>query len=69
MKSFRIMIEKIMISLKDIATFSILLFLFLFTFNLLGLNLFAQRVKFDPTGTFVDFDNGISPRPNFDDFK
>ena len=41
MKSFRIMIEKITISLKEITTFSILLFLFLFTFNLLGLQLFA----------------------------
>lgn len=61
------MIEKISISLKDIASFSILLFLFLFTFTLLGLELFSNYVKFDENG-LVDLINGTSPRPNFDDF-
>jgi Ion transport protein len=53
--------------LKDIANFSILLFLFLFTFTLLGLELFANKAKFDDDGS-VDPINGTSPRPNFDDF-
>jgi hypothetical protein len=41
------MIEKVTLSLKDIANFSVLLVLFLFTFTLLGLELFAGKVKFD----------------------
>jgi hypothetical protein len=61
------MIEKMALSLKDIANFSVLLFLFLFTFTLLGLELFANKVKFDKDGE-VDLTNGTSRRPNFDDF-
>lgn len=67
MRSFQNMIEKIAMSLKDIANFSVLLFLFLFTFTLLGLELFANKVKFNEEG-YVDIENGKSPRPNFDDF-
>ena len=37
-------------TLKDISTFSILLFLFMFIYALLALELFANRVKFDPAG-------------------
>jgi len=44
------MIEKISVSIKDIVNFSVLLFLFLFTFTLLGLELFANRVKFNEEG-------------------
>jgi hypothetical protein len=61
------MIEKITVSIKDIANFSVLLFLFLFTFTLLGLELFANRVKFNEIGD-VDIEKGTSPRENFDDF-
>ena len=49
------MIEKIAMSLKDIANFSVLLFLFLFTFTLLGLELFANKVKFNE-----EVDNSLS---------
>jgi hypothetical protein len=67
LRSFLIMIEKITVSIKDIANFSVLLFLFLFTFTLLGLELFANRVKFNEIGD-VDIEKGTSPRENFDDF-
>ena len=66
-KSFIVMIEKISVSIKDIANFSVLLFLFLFTFTLLGLELFAHKVKFNEDGD-VDLVNGTSFRPCFDDF-
>ncbi len=56
LRSFIIMIEKVTVSLKDIANFSVLLFLFLFTFTLLGLELFAHKVKFDEDGN-VDLVN------------
>ena len=67
LRSFIIMIEKISVSIKDIANFSVLLFLFLFTFTLLGLELFANKVKFNADGE-VDLVNGTSFRPSFDDF-
>jgi hypothetical protein len=67
LRSFIIMIEKISVSIKDIANFSVLLFLFLFTFTLLGLELFANKVKFNDSGE-VDLINGKSFRPSFDDF-
>lgn len=51
------MVEKITISLKDIASFSVLLFLFLYTFTLLGLELYANQIKFDSDGN-VDLLNG-----------
>lgn len=61
------MLNKITMSLKDIANFSVLLFLFLFTFTLMGLELFSNKVKFDKYGN-LDLVNGISPRANFDYF-
>ena len=61
------MLQKIAISLNDIANFSILLFLFMFTMTLLGLELFSNRIKFNNAGD-VDLVNGITVRPNFDDF-
>ena len=50
LRSFQVMLKKIMISLTDIANFSILLFLFMFTMTLLGLELYANKVKFDEFG-------------------
>lgn len=67
MRSFQKMIEKIAMSLKDIANFSVLLSLFLFTFTLLGLELFANKAKFNEEG-YVDLERGVSTRPNFDNF-
>lgn len=52
-------------TLVDIATFSVLLSLFIFTFTLLGLELFANRAKL--TNDVVD-PNGTSPIDNFDNF-
>ena len=45
--SFRELLEKIIITLKDISNFSVLLFLFMFVYTLLGMELFAYRVAFD----------------------
>jgi hypothetical protein len=61
------MIQKIALSINEILSFSILLFLFLFTNALLGLEFFADRVKFDKNG-LPDPVHGTSMRPNFDDF-
>ena len=45
-KRFEILNETLGRTLVDIATFSILLFLFIVTYTLLGLELFANRAKF-----------------------
>ena len=54
-------------SLKDISSFSILLFLFMFTYVLLGMELFANRVKYNANDKY-DLTDGTSPRENFDSF-
>jgi hypothetical protein len=65
--SFRELIEKIGLSLKDISNFSILLFLFIFTYTLLGMELFAYQAIYDPITDNVSSE-GIYPRENFNTF-
>lgn len=54
------MLKTIWNTLKDITAFSVLLFLFLFIYSLLGLELFAYKVKNDQTG--------MPPKHNFNNF-
>jgi hypothetical protein len=61
------MLIKIGKTVKDISNFSVLLFLFMFTYTLLGMEIFAYKVKFSEDN-LVDLENGISPRANFDSF-
>lgn len=70
------MMIKIGKTLKDISNFTILLFLFIFTYALLGMELFANRIKFDVNNNPIDINDcndengcvglGESPRLNFD---
>jgi len=53
-------------TLKDIRNFSVLLLVTVFTYTLLGMELFAYRMKFNEKDEF-DL-NGESPRRNFDSF-
>ena len=55
-------------TLKDVASFSVLLFIFMFILTLLGMELFAYKVKIDPQTNHIDLENGISPEVNFDTF-
>jgi hypothetical protein len=59
-------LKTITTSFKDVSTFSILLFLFMYIYTLLGLELFAHKAKF--TNDSVDIVNGSSPSINFDNF-
>lgn len=68
-KRFELLLETLGRTLQDIATFSILLFLFIFVFALLGLELFAHRAKLNLKTDRVDLDNGVSPMNNFDNFQ
>ena len=65
--SFREILAKIIVTMKDVSTFSVLLLMFMFIFTLLGMELFGHKVRFD--GDFLvhsDEEGGESPRPNFD---
>ena len=55
------MLMKIAKSIKDIGNFSVLLFLFIFIYTLLGLELFAFKIRVDSDGN-IDWENGSSPR-------
>lgn len=52
-------------TLNDIGTFSILMLLFMLSFALLGMELFANRVRFDPSNN-LDLENGSPPNSNYD---
>lgn len=53
-------------TLVDIGSFTIVLFLFMFIYAILGMELFAENAKF--TADKVDMDNGKSIDQNFDSF-
>ena len=65
-KKLRYLITTMIKTAKDVATFSILLGLFMFTYTLLGLELFGNKAKFNSSGN-VD-PNGSSQMYNFDTF-
>ena len=54
-------------TLKDVSIFSILLYLFIFTYTLVGMELFANKAKFDEQNK-LDLVSGTSPLANFDNF-
>ena len=53
-KRFRQLVSTIIRSIKDVSNFSILLFLFIFIYTLLGRELFEYRVTFDGEGKFSE---------------
>jgi hypothetical protein len=77
--SFRELLEKIMITMKDISNFSVLLFIFMFVYTLLGMELFAYNVSFDMNNQPIKLDTNdldlsdlnilyTFPRANFNNF-
>lgn len=66
-KKLQQLLKTIAATLNDISIFSILLLLFMFTFSLLGMDLFGHKAKFNSENE-VDLVNGESPKANFDYF-
>eukprot|EP00347_Sterkiella_histriomuscorum_P011811 403371009 len=64
-KKFQNLLKTMIRTLKDVSTFSILLFLFMFIYSLLALEIFANRIKFNKDGVY-DLENGHSTNTNFD---
>jgi len=54
-------------TLIDISTFTIVLFLFMFIFTILGMELFGYKARFNSQGQ-VDLENGDPINQNFDNF-
>ena len=54
-------------TLKDVSAFSILLFLIIFIYSLLGMELFGYKALFDDDGN-LDLENGTTVVENFDNF-
>ncbi len=66
-KKLHDMIKTISYTLKDISNFTVLLFLFIFVFSLLGMELFAHKVMFD-SDSQLDLENGDPPLSHFNSF-
>jgi len=71
--SFRILLEKIMETLKHISNFTVLMLIFMFIFTLLGMELYGEKIKYNDYDlsevvTVTETQHGVSPRVNFDDF-
>lgn len=67
-KHFELLLETLGRTLTDIATFTVLLFIFIFTYTLFGLEVFAYRAKINENTNLPDPINGVSPPQNFDTF-
>ena len=55
-------------TIGDIANFLILLALLVFTYAIIGMELFANKIKFD-SNDLVDLEKGTSPRFNYDNLQ
>jgi voltage-dependent calcium channel L type alpha-1D len=69
--SFRLLLEKMIITIKDIRNFSVLMFLFMFIYTLLGMELYGYKVLFineDLESVAEDGEDGEFPRANFNTF-
>ena len=73
-KSLHSLLNTMARAASDVKSFGILLFLFVFIYALVGMQLFANRLHFDKAnGVLLDisdsnYANGDVPRSNFDDF-
>jgi hypothetical protein len=54
-KRFQLLLETMVHTLRDVASFSVLLLLFIFILTLLGMELFSNKVKLDPVTNYVNF--------------
>ena len=65
-KKFHDLLVTIGHSLKDISNFTVLLFLFMFTYTLLGMEVFAYKVRLNGAGNIDP--EGDFPNSNFNNF-
>ena len=75
-KSMKKLLVKVIKTVKDLANFGVLLTLFLYIYTLVGMQFFANRLRYDEDGYPIEdigsdeWENpAIWPRSNFDDFN
>jgi len=66
-QNFQNILNTMIKTLKDIRNFSVLLFLFIFTYAILGMEVFAHTAKYNLNNKLDP--EGFSPVFNFDDFS
>lgn len=66
-KRFNHLLKTMWRTLIDISTFTVVLFLFMFVFSILGMEIFAYKVRFNSANQ-VDLANGTPYNQNFDSF-
>lgn len=64
-KSLRVLISKMISTLPNLASFGLLLFVFLIVFVILGLQFFSSTVYLDENDQLVSADRGVPPLNNF----
>ena len=64
--TLEVLIDSIVQTIAQCANFIIILFLFIYVFSLLGMELFATKFKFDINGK-LDLVHGYIPRQNYND--
>jgi voltage-dependent calcium channel L type alpha-1D len=75
-KSMKKLLVKVIKTVKDLANFGVLLTLFLYIYTLVGMQFFANRLRYDADGYPIEDigsdeweDPALWPRSNFDDFN
>lgn len=65
-KDLQDLLEAITHTVKDISNISVLLLIFIYTFMLIGMELYAYKIKFNPETFIIDMtDSGEYPKSNF----
>eukprot|EP00347_Sterkiella_histriomuscorum_P013804 403363301 len=68
-KNFQNLLRVISNTVKDISNISILIFLFIFTYTLLGMDLFAYQLRLNEIDSVLTFsDDALSPQSTFNSF-
>lgn len=63
--TLRCLLDSIIMTIAQCANFLVLLGIFMYVFALLGMEIFAERFKFNSDGIY-DVVNGTAPRQNYD---
>lgn len=67
--SFRVLLEKMIETVKDIRNFSVLMFLFMFIYTLLGMEIYGYKLRYvDSDLSTASEDGAYYPRANFNGF-
>ena len=67
-KRFRVFLMTIWKTMSKLTSISVVLFIIVFAYTLLGIEFFGNKARINPQTDMVDPENGITPMFNFDSF-